>query len=123
MPPRTIDLNDSMGVFGHMTTDFCKMKVHSVCVGIGQDKSHTCIACGADSTEDVGTFVSLIEWPARPRASSGPDAGQRTFLSDTSFVLEPEFDRFAFGVFGEDFFDFCGEVFLKSSWATASASQ
>jgi hypothetical protein len=45
--------------------------------------------------------------------------GQRTLLSESAFVLEPDDDPLV-RVVPPDFLDFLGEVFLKASWAAKS---
>lgn len=58
--------------------------------------------------------MSLVAAHARAHPGFPPDAGQRAFLPKERLVLEPNFNGSAFGVFGEDFRDFCGDVFFKS---------
>ena len=64
--------------------------------------------------EDVGPFVTAVPWSAGSGSSPRPDAGQRALLSDTRFVLKPDFDGLAARRFGDDGGGLIGEVFFES---------
>src|SRR3982074_2276534 len=71
-----------------------------------------------DGAKNVSPPVALVAW--RTRSPLGPNAGQRTLLTDAGFVLEPDFDRLVFGVLGKLRRDRCGKVFLNASCASSS---
>ena len=96
------------------------MKVHGLDVDVRHNQSRSDIARRAYGTKDVCRCVPLITRHARARAALAPDAGQRAFLSNTRFGLEPELDGFAFGIGGDDFRNLGGEVFLKVSIVSGS---
>lgn len=75
----------------------------------------------ADGAEDVGPFVAPVARAAWTGSASGPDSGQRPLLADPRLVLEPDLDRLAAGVFGQNRRYRVGEVFLNASWAASSA--
>ena len=122
MPAGTVDNDDGMGVRRDGSADFDKMKVHGLGVDIGHDQSCPHIPRRTDGAKDIGVRMPLIAPYTRARPLSCPDARQCAFLSDTRFVLEPDFNGFSPGSAGEDFRDLGSEVFLKASWASVSAS-
>jgi hypothetical protein len=65
--------------------------------------------------------VALVVRRAGPRSTLGPDAGQRALLADPGLILEPDFDRLAFGAVRDLRRDCRGEVFLNVAWASSSA--
>jgi len=101
--------------------NFGQMHRHGIGIGRGQDERRRRAVLRTDRAKDVGPLVTLVTGRTRSRASSGPNPGQRTLLTDTGFVLEPDFDRLAFGMFGKSRRDRRGEVFLNASWASSSA--
>jgi hypothetical protein len=106
----------------YLTADLGEMQGHGFGVGGWEDKGRGGTALRTNGTEDVGPFVALVARRARAHPALGPDAGQRALLADPRFVLEPDFDGLACGVVGELRRDGRGEVFLKASWASSSAS-
>lgn len=120
VPARAIDKKDGIGIFFNLAADVFKVLVHGGNIRLGHDDGAACVSCRADGAEDVGAVIPLVTLHRRTRAATGPDAGQRAFLSDARFVLEPEFDLLAFGAFGKDCCDFGGKVFLNSSRAAGS---
>lgn len=120
MPASAIHDDRRMGAFFDMGADSFKMQVHRGDVGIGKDEGYPCIACWTYGSENIGAFIAQIMRHARSRSRFSPDIGQCAFLSDTCLVLKPEFDPFAFGIFGKCFLYGLGKVFLKVSMASGS---
>lgn len=89
MPAGAIERNDGMGAHRHAAADFDQVQIHCRGVGVGQDERRTCIACRADSSENIGPFIPAIARCRRPAAALGPKPGQRTLLADARFVLPP----------------------------------
>jgi hypothetical protein len=116
-------VEDESGVTtcGHLVADSREMQRH----GLGVRRRHDQACCDAtlrtSRTEQVGPVVASVVRRAGPRSALGPDAGQRALLADPGFILEPDFDRLAFGAVGELRRDCRGEVFLNASWASSSA--
>lgn len=120
MPACAVDDNDGVCVWRNFFRDFGQMKVHGFDADARHDQCRADIASRTDRPEDIGIRIALIALHARPRAALGPQARQRAFLSNPSFVLEPELDGFSAGAFGQDFRHARGEVFLKASTASGS---
>src|SRR5207344_901636 len=105
----------------HLVADSSEMQRH----GLGVRRRHDEACC--DTTlrtgraEQVGPVVASVMRRAGPRSTLGPDAGQRALLADPGFILEPNFDRLAFGAVRDLRCDCRGEVFLNASWASSSA--
>src|SRR3979490_2482642 len=93
--------------------------------GLGVRGRHDQACCDATlrtgRAEQVGPVVALVVRRAGPRSTLGPDASQRALLADPCLILEPDFDRLAFGAIGDLRRDCRGEVFLNVSWASSSA--
>jgi len=116
-----IDNERSMRSWRDAAANFGQMHRHGIGIGRGQDERCRRAALRTDRAKDVGPLVTLVTGRPRSRSSSGPNPGQCTLLTDTGFVLEPDFDRLAFGMFGKSCRDRRGEVFLNASWASSSA--
>ena len=98
MPTCAVDEDHRVCVVLHMFADGLQMKVHGRDIGIGQNKSDACIPPRAHRTKNISAIIALIARHGWSRARSGPDIGQRAFLSNTRLILKPEFDGFAFGM-------------------------
>jgi hypothetical protein len=68
------------------------------------------------------SFGAPFDELRRPGPALGPAAGDLVFLLAASFVLGPDFYRFAGRLLGGDFVDEITEVFLKSAAASASCA-
>jgi hypothetical protein len=101
----------------HLAADSNEMQRH----GLGVRRRHDQAGCDATlrtgRAEQVGPVVAPVVRRSGPRSTLGPDTGQRALLADPGFILEPDFDRLAFGAVGELRGDCRGEVFLNASWA------
>lgn len=117
-----IDNERSMRSRRDMAADFGEMHGHGFGVGGRQDERRRGAALRTDGAKDVGPLVALVVRRARPRSAPGPNARQRALLADTRFILEPDFERLAAGMVGQFRRDRGGEVFLKASCASSSAS-
>jgi hypothetical protein len=109
------------GLWRDAAADFGQMHGHWIGIGGGQDERGRSAALRTDGAKNVSPLVALVAWRTRPRSALGPNAGQRTLLTDARFVLEPDFDRLVFGVLRKLRRDGRGEVFLNASWASSSA--
>lgn len=69
--------------------DFGQMLIHGLCVGAGHDKGGPDIACGADSTEDIGPGIACVLQLAGPAALVGPGVGECSLLPDAGLILPP----------------------------------
>jgi hypothetical protein len=67
----------------------------------------------ANGAKNVNSLVALVAWRTRSGSSLGPNAGQRTLLTDSSLVLEPDFDGLVFRVVGEPRRDRGGSFFKR----------
>src|SRR5450432_3405359 len=76
----------------------------------------------ASRAEQVSRGETVILERARPRPASGPDAGRRALLANSSFVLPPELNWLARRAVRDRGGHQIGEVFLKASCSAASLS-
>ena len=97
------------------------MQGHGLGIGGGHDERGGGAAFGADGAEQIGPFVAPVARCAWTASASRPDPGQCALLTDARFVLEPDFERLAFGPLRERIANRLAEVFLKASWACGSA--
>jgi hypothetical protein len=104
-----------------LAADGSEMQRH----GLGVRRRHDQACCEATlrtgRAEQVGPVVASVVRRPGPRSTLGPDAGQRPLLADPGLILEPDFERLAFGAVGDLCRDCRGEVFLNVSWASSSA--
>ena len=63
--------------------------------------------------------MTVIAHHQRARADRGPDIGMGSLLADSGLVLEPDLDRPANGAGEPRILQQTGEVFLKTSSASA----
>ena len=110
-----IEDESGMATCRHFAADSREMQRH----GFGVRRRHDQACCDATlrtgCAEQVGPVVALVVRRAGPRSTLGPDAGQRALLADPGLILEPDFDRLAFGAVGDLRRDCRGEVFLNVS--------
>jgi hypothetical protein len=121
MIARAVEDESGVATCRHLAADSSEMQRH----GLGVRGRHDQAGCDATlrtgRAEQVGPVVALVVRRAGPRSTLGPDAGQRALLADPGLILEPDFDRLAFGAVGDLRRDGRGEVFLNVSWASSSA--
>ena len=100
--------------------DFLKMQLHGLGVAIGQDKSGRLAESGTDGSEDIGRGGSLVFQGKRARPAFGPASRDFVLLTDSGFVLEPQFERLAGGrrEARQEVWDF----FLNAATAASSCS-
>ncbi len=98
------------------------MESHRLAVARGKNEPGTFSLGGANGAEDIGRTRPLAGWRGRPGPAPCPAAGDLVFLPDASFVLEPDFYRFAARFFCGDFVHEITEVFLKSAVASTSCA-
>ena len=111
VPASPVNNDDGMRTLLDLAADFDEMLVHGMGVGEGHDQRRAHAACRTDSSKDIGTFITLVAHGARTGAFLAPDIGERPFLPYAGFVLHPDFEVLADGMFGEDFGDPGGEFF------------
>ena len=121
MPASLIDQENGVGTGRDDRGDLCEMQVHGLCIAGRQDQGRALAVLWADRTEDVGGGGALITRSAGTGAALGPPAGDLVLLADPSLVLEPDFYLAALDrLFARDCVQTRGEVFLKSSIASAA---
>ena len=109
--PCAIKENCGMGTGAHHLADGVEMQPHDLGIGFGRDDGCSNGAAWASGSEEIGPTVALIPRRAWAGSAFGPDAGQGALLADAGFVLEPDFDWLATGLFGERRSQRFGKVF------------
>lgn len=109
-----------MGAGRNLGADFDQMQVHRLGIGARHDQCRAGAPARADSTKDIGAFIALIAQCTGAFAFLAPDVGQRPFLTDPRFILNPYFERLTLSMRGDYGFNLGGKVFLKSACAWAS---
>ena len=122
MPPGLIEKNERMSAGRHRKREFRQMESHGLGVARGKNEPGTFALGGANGAEDVGRTRPLVVWRGRSRPAPCPAAGDLVFLPNASFVLEPDFYRFAGRLFCGDFVHEITEVFLKAAVACTSCA-
>ncbi len=72
--------------------DPAQMHVHAVGVDGWRDHAYRVTRQRVDRAEDVHPLVLALLGPNRPRSPRCPDLGQRSLLTESRFVLEPDLD-------------------------------
>ncbi len=87
---------------------------------MGENQGRRFVGFRTGCGKQVGGFVALIlrlSWAAAP---ARPLAGQLAFLTDPSFIREPDFYRAFSGSVADRFPDQIVEFFLYSAWISGS---
>jgi hypothetical protein len=96
----------------NMAADFIEVKLHGLSVGEWQRESGSLATRRTDGAEQICALIALVGGLAGPRAAPSPLPNDTILLPYTSFVLEPDLDRFAFGQVGQMGVQRAREVFL-----------
>src|SRR6202167_5723553 len=120
VPARLIEQNDRVSARRHGLGDFGQMQRHGGGGASGQNERGALALGRADGAEDVGRAGALIARCRRPRAATGPSAGDLVLLSDPGFVLKPDLYGLAGSLARRDLRQVLGEVFLKAVAASSS---
>jgi len=104
----------------HLGGDFVEMPLHGLSVATREDDGGTDATPGANGAKDIGGLGALIPGCAGPGSSWRPTPSDLVLLTDSGFVLPPEFYGGAGREPGADFSQRGGKVFfLKSSMANS----
>jgi len=120
MPPGAIEQQDSVRAPGDHAGDFDEVKLHGLCVGVGQCERRAGSARGADRAEQPGALIALVGRLTRPRSASCPLADNPVLLADPGLVLEPDLDGLALPDAGQVGVQRDRKVFLNASTVRAS---
>jgi hypothetical protein len=71
------------------------MLVHGLDVDRRQNQSAANATGRTDRAEKIRPVEAPVARRARTASKPGPDAGQRTLLPDSRFILEPDFNQLA----------------------------
>ena len=96
----------------NMAADLVEVKLHGLGVGEWQRESGSLAARRTDGAEQVCALIALVGGLAGPRAAARPLPDGSILLPYAGFVLEPDFNRFAFGQVGQVGAQRAREVFL-----------
>lgn len=94
--------------------------IHHAGVQVRGEETDALSRRGTDGGHDIEVVVLGLTNRARTRTFSGPHPGQRALLTESRFVLEPDFDALV-GVGLADRLDLIHNFFLKASCAEGSA--
>lgn len=120
MPSGPIENQNGVGARGDMAGDLIEMKLHGFGIGIRQRQRGTNSASRTDGAKEIGVLIALVGWLAGPRPASGPLSDNAVLLTDTSFILEPDFQRCCLRQADEMSTQRAREVFLNAAMVSAS---
>src|ERR1700732_1604771 len=120
MPASLIEEDDRVCARGHFGCDLVEMELHGFAVAGRQHEGGAGPALGADRTEQVGRFGTLIVGGTGEWAFSGPAIGELALLPDSHLVLAPNLYWCAGRKFRANLRHAGGKVFLNASTASAS---
>ena len=122
MPTGAINLHHAMRARCDTAADFTKMLAHRFKIDRRHDDPGTHTPRWAYRAEYISPSIATIARCRRSAAALRPHAGQRPLLADASFILPPNFERFAGGVGRQSGRYQVGKVFLCVAWAAVSCS-
>ena len=122
MPSGPIENQNGVGARGDMAGDLIEMKLHGFGIGIRQRQRGTNSASRTDGAKEIGILIALVGWLAGPRPAPGPLADDAVLLTDTGFVLEPDFDWRFLREISEMGIQRAREVFLNVAMVSASCA-
>src|ERR1017187_3418034 len=93
MPTRSIANQYCVGPRCYLRADFIKVLGHGLGVGSGHDDRGADTACGTNRSEQISLIMSVIAHHSRTGANRRPDISERTLLTDSGFILEPDLNR------------------------------
>ena len=120
MPSGPIENQNGVGARGDMAGDLIEMKLHGFGIGIRQRQRGTNSASRTDGAKEIGVLIALVGWLAGPRPASGPLSDNAILLTDTGFILEPDFQRCCLRQADEMSTQRAREVFLNAAMVSAS---
>ena len=119
MPSGPVHQNDGVGLAGDTAADLVEMQLHGMGVGKGQHESRTGASGRTDSAEQIGILVALVCRLAWPGSFPSPKAYLSVLLTNSGFVLEPDFYLRALCQMAYVRGERVGEVFLKAPMTLA----
>ena len=111
MPAGAIEHQRPMRLGANAPADLIQVAVHGRLVRKGKYQADPDGPRRADRAEQIGPGIAPVTRRARARAPLGPQPCQPTLLADPGFVLEPDLERFAGGMFGQGRAHQGGKVF------------
>jgi len=102
-----------------LASDFVDMRLHGVGVDPGRGDRRALSMRGANRAEQIGVFIALVGWLARPRPLARPLTNDTVLLANPGFVGEPEFDGCIVRHIFEMRLQRVREVFLNAAMVSA----
>lgn len=110
-----------MHVWREMPGKVLQVEIHDPRIGIGHEPAVRLACVRANRAEEIDPFVVCLLYGTRAATGFGPNSTDCALLTDTGFILKPEFDDLV-GMQGAGLPQRLGEdVFLKSSCLAGSA--
>ncbi len=98
MPASAVENERGMSARRDGFRDLLKVFIHGFGVGVRRHNPRAYGSLGADGAEQISPFIACIAQGAGSCSYPRPNPGQRPFLANASFILEPNFDGFCLGV-------------------------
>ena len=103
MPARAVENERGVRARRDGFRDDFEMFIHGFGIGVGHHDPSAHGALRADGAEQIGPFIARIAQCAGPCSYSRPNPGQRPFLANAGFILEPDLNWFCLGVLRQKF--------------------
>src|ERR1700692_255307 len=125
MPFGTINKQDDMSTWLNFRREPCQEMVHDLSVQAIKQKGEFLTSFRVNSSYNVGAFETILPWPLLPYTLDRPDSIADALLSESGFVLVPDFKAtvlllflvnkglgffFQSSITARSFFGFCGLV-------------
>jgi hypothetical protein len=121
MPAGAIHDDYGMGVLLDSFGKLVEHGLHGCRRNIGQDERHRFVARRTDGAEEIQSLMTKIAAPLLSHAFLEPAPTGSAGLTNSRFILKPDFDPTRLWVGSSDALDHAFEVFLKAVWAFGSA--
>src|ERR1700733_6417670 len=92
MPASSIADQNGMRTGRHLRADFIEMLVHRLGVGGGHDDSSANGTGRTNRPKQISRIMPIIAHHQRARTDRRPDISQRSLLTHSGLVLEPDLD-------------------------------
>lgn len=122
VPSGLVEQHDGMRIGGNGGCDLGEVQGHRCGIATRHDDRRPLALGRADGAEEIGRGGPLILRRRGPGAAPGPAPGDRVFLPDPGFILEPDLYALALGGARRELCQRGGEVFLNVVKASGSCA-
>ena len=94
VPAGTVGDDGGMDLGRDLRADVREVQLHHTGIGTRENQPDGAVALRTEGAEDIGILIARIDGHGRTGAFGRPSVSASPFLTDTGFVLTPEFNGF-----------------------------